>query len=280
MIPVTPAEEPAHFDQCVRQPGQRALARLAEEDEITTGKLPPLWRKMLPDLLTRYRRICSYLCLYIPHGTGAPSVDHMIAKSDSPHLAYEWNNYRLACALMNSRKGAVADVLDPFGIEEGWFALELVAFQVVPGERLPPDTAGPIRACRADVCRMLPPERTPTEPPPPAWTWRLHERSHAGVPLPDTPLRGCPDMHDIIHTLETKRTAARREGRQSPVAGSKRPLFGHVQDGIEHREMTERDIAALLGEQVRDALEVCLRELHRLESSSPTVVPAAYRILR
>ena len=142
MIPVTPAEEPAHFDQCVRQPGQRALARLAEEDEITTGKLPPLWRKMLPDLLTRYRRICSYLCLYIPHGTGAPSVDHMIAKSDSPHLAYEWNNYRLACALMNSRKGAVADVLDPFGIEEGWFALELVAFQVVPGERLPPDTAG------------------------------------------------------------------------------------------------------------------------------------------
>ena len=41
------------------------------------------------------------------------------------------------------------------------------------------------------------------------------------------------------------------------------------------------DIAALLGEQqVRDALEVCLRELHRLESSSPTVASAVYRKLR
>ena len=51
---------------------------------------------------------------------------------------YEWSNYRLACSLMNARKG-VASVLDPFEIEEGWFALELVDFQVVPGEGLPID---------------------------------------------------------------------------------------------------------------------------------------------
>ena len=37
---------------------------------------------------------------------------------------------------MNARKG-VADVLDPFEIGEGWFALELVEFQVVPGHGLP-----------------------------------------------------------------------------------------------------------------------------------------------
>ena len=66
-------------------------------------------------------------------------------------------------------------------------------------------------------------------------------------------------------------------GRQStPLA----PLFGHVQDGISHREMTERDIAVLLGEQVRDPFEVCLHELHRLESSSSTTGSAAHRRLR
>ena len=97
---------------------------------------------MLPELLTRYERICSYLCLYIPRGTGAPSVDHMIAKSMRWDHVYEWRNYRLACSLMNSRKHALASVLDPFEIEDRWFALELVEFQVVPGEALPLDLVG------------------------------------------------------------------------------------------------------------------------------------------
>ena len=92
-------------------------------------------------MLESYDRICSYLCLYIPHGTGAPSVDHMIAKSIRWDQVYEWRNYRLACSLMNARKGAVAGVLDPFDIEDGWFALELYEFQVLPGEALSPDVA-------------------------------------------------------------------------------------------------------------------------------------------
>ena len=53
-------------------------------------------------------------------------------------------------------------------------------------------------------------------------------------------------------------------------------LFGHVQDGIEHREMTERDIAALLGEQVRDVRSKCVcvssiawNPLHRLWVRQP-----------
>ena len=37
---------------------------------------------------------------------------------------------------MNARKSAVSSVLDPFDVEDGWFALELVQFQVVQGERL------------------------------------------------------------------------------------------------------------------------------------------------
>ncbi len=62
----------------------------------------------------------------------------MVAKSTAWDQVYEWSNYRLACLLMNARKG-VADVLDPFAIGDGWFVLELVEFQVVPGRGLPAD---------------------------------------------------------------------------------------------------------------------------------------------
>ena len=155
MIPVTLAPEPAAFDSNVRQPGLRAIAELAGEqpdlprtagrpyspvaasrDEIPAGKFPPYWRKVRDDLMESYHRICAYLCLYISRGTGAPSVDHAIAKSKRWDQVYEWSNYRLACSQMNARKGAVADVLDPFEIGDGWFALELIEFQVLPGDGL------------------------------------------------------------------------------------------------------------------------------------------------
>ena len=89
--------------------------------------------------MERYDRICSYSSLYIHPVTGARSVDHMVAKSMQWNQVYEWTNYRLACSLMNARKDAIASVLDPFEIEDGWFALELVGFQVVSGEGLAGD---------------------------------------------------------------------------------------------------------------------------------------------
>ncbi len=163
MIPVTPAPEPPAFDRKVRQPGLRAIAELAgkqpdpprtagqpyaavaaSRDEIPAGKFPPYWREMLDDLMESYHRICAYLCLYIPRGTGAPSVDHAVAKSQRWDQVYEWSNYRLACSRMNTRKGAAADVLDPFEIEEGWFALELVGFQVLPGDGLSDEVTGAV----------------------------------------------------------------------------------------------------------------------------------------
>ena len=163
MIPVTPAPEPAAFDSKVRQPGLRAIAELAGEqptpprtagqpyapvaasrEEIPADKFPPYWREMLDDLMDSYHRICAYLCLYIPRGTGAPSVDHAVAKSKRWDRVYEWSNYRLACSLMNARKGAAADVLDPFEIGEGWFALELVGFQVLPGDGLADEVTGAV----------------------------------------------------------------------------------------------------------------------------------------
>ena len=147
MMRVHPAPEPDAFDEMVRQPGRPALDRLAAEkysgskEAVPAREFPPHWRKSLDDLLAAYQRICSYLCLYIPRGTGARSVDHMVPKSLAWDQSYEWNNYRLACSLMNSRKGDAVHVLDPFEVEDGWFALELVAFQVLPADGLPDPTA-------------------------------------------------------------------------------------------------------------------------------------------
>ena len=140
MIRVAPAVEPAQFDEQVRQPGLALIARLAEEagskDAIPPCRFKPYWRCALDNLLASYSRTCAYLSLHIPRAAGTPSVDHMVAKSKAWDRVYEWRNYRLACLLMNARKG-VADVLDPFEVGDGWFALELVEFQVVPGHGLP-----------------------------------------------------------------------------------------------------------------------------------------------
>ena len=124
MIHIDPQPEPPAFDASVRQPGLRALADGKE-------KLPPYWRACLPDLHERYQGICAYLCVHIPRGTGARTVDHVAPKSKRRDRAYEWDNYRLVSSLMNARKRDFEDVLDPFEIQDGWFVLELSFIQVM-----------------------------------------------------------------------------------------------------------------------------------------------------
>jgi hypothetical protein len=90
-----------------------------------------MWRECLDDLCNAYDRICAYMGLFIEPVTGSPTVDHMVARTHDWRLAYEWSNYRLACALMNARKGECTGVLDPFEVEDEWFGLEFVGNQVV-----------------------------------------------------------------------------------------------------------------------------------------------------
>lgn len=160
MIRITPAPEPPGFDQRVREPGLGAIAELVGEcparrrrgrrrkkiagrrEEIPADAFPPFWQEALPDLYESYRRICAFACLYIERVTGDGSVDHMIPKSRTWNRVYEWDNYRLACSLMNSRKSALESVLDPFEIGDDWFALELVEYQLIPG----PGATGEVRA--------------------------------------------------------------------------------------------------------------------------------------
>ena len=60
----------------------------------------------------------------------------MIAKSRDWRLVYEWCNFRLACLPMNRKKGEFTDVLDPFGIQDDFFVMDVVEFRVHPGASL------------------------------------------------------------------------------------------------------------------------------------------------
>lgn len=155
MIPVAPAEEPADFDKKVRQKGLSAIDEMVgrpprvrhrgprrkkianHEADIPAEAFPAFWRDVLPDMLEAYERRCSYLALYIEHATGNPTVDHVLPKSRVWDQVYEWSNYRLCAALINANKSNLTSLVDPFEVEEGWFALEFVGFQVTRGPKAP-----------------------------------------------------------------------------------------------------------------------------------------------
>lgn len=125
MIHVERQPEPEDFDARVRQPGKRKPTNRAA-----------LWRRCLPQLWQAYDGVCAYLCVRIPPGTGARTVEHLAPRLKRPDLAYEWSNFRLVCALMNARKRDFEDVLDPFDVRDGWFTLELSSLEVLPSPTL------------------------------------------------------------------------------------------------------------------------------------------------
>ncbi|NCC58476.1 MAG: hypothetical protein EOM17_12725, partial [Synergistales bacterium] len=139
MIHVNPQPEPESFDKKVRQKGISFMKKNEINSHAQLPKektLPPYWRNCLDDLHSLYGGICAYLAIYVERITGANSVDHFVSKSKRPDLAYEWSNYRLACARINSRKGDCDDVLDPFEVENDWFHLELTTGRIYPNPDL------------------------------------------------------------------------------------------------------------------------------------------------
>jgi uncharacterized protein (TIGR02646 family) len=147
MIPVTPQPEPVGFDVQVRQKGLKFLQTHDITTTVPSGKtLPSHWRACLDDLYASYQGQCAYLAVFFERVTGGGTVDHFIAKSHRPDLAYEWSNYRLACSHMNSRKRDYKDVLDPFEIMEGWFRLEMVTGQIYPSPELDPERRDAVKA--------------------------------------------------------------------------------------------------------------------------------------
>lgn len=155
MIPVSPAPEPADFDEKVRQPGLSAIdelvgrkphrkrsgrkrAKVADvESKVPADKLPPFWRRALDDLLAAYGRRCAYLAMHFEPATGNPTVDHVLPRSCAWDKVYEWASYRLCSAIVNSKKGDLLSFVDPFEVQRGWFELELATFQIERGAAVP-----------------------------------------------------------------------------------------------------------------------------------------------
>ena len=113
-----------------RRRGPRRAKIANRRQDIPTDKFPPYWTEAIDDLLEAYNRICAYVCCFIEPVTGTPTVDHMVPKSQEWNKVYEWNNYRLASHLMNAWKNDLMTILDPFDVQDSWFQLDLVGFQV------------------------------------------------------------------------------------------------------------------------------------------------------
>lgn len=50
---------------------------------------------------------------------------------------YEWQNYRLCAGIVNSKKGSLLSLVDPFSIGRGWFVLNLFSLHVERGTEAP-----------------------------------------------------------------------------------------------------------------------------------------------
>ncbi|PRP95106.1 hypothetical protein [Enhygromyxa salina] len=116
--------------------GKNITAQVTRVEDVSAAMLRryPYWRRAMPALHRAYGGYCAYLARYI-EPVETPTTDHFVAlrNATDPLLAYMWSNYRLAHAFVNSVKSAIPDVLDPFEIERGWFAIDFGTFKTVVG---------------------------------------------------------------------------------------------------------------------------------------------------
>lgn len=129
MIRVRPADEPEHFDDECRRPGNDWLAA-----NPSASRPKPLWRPFTHDLAQAFAHRCGYSAVRIQSG----DVDHFQSWKHHRALAYEWRNYRYVDGRLNSKKQAADDsVLDPFEVEDDWFEILLPSLQLRTTDRVP-----------------------------------------------------------------------------------------------------------------------------------------------
>jgi hypothetical protein len=84
------------------------------------------------ELYAAYQRTCAYSCVFLSYSTHT-NIDHFHPQSLRPDLRCEWTNFRLSGARINSRKGNLTGLIDPFETQLGWFRIEFPSCLVVPG---------------------------------------------------------------------------------------------------------------------------------------------------
>jgi hypothetical protein len=131
MIPVAKVAKPRGFDTRVKLPGNAWLA-----SHPTAQRPPALWAPYTPALSEGFANLCGYAAMHDPTGG---TVDHFLSFKQYRNLAYEWSNYRFACATLNSSKrDADNAVLDPFEVGAGWFEIILPSLQMRLTDAVPP----------------------------------------------------------------------------------------------------------------------------------------------
>jgi hypothetical protein len=129
VIHFDPVPEPPEFDAQVRQPGN---AWLREHPRATRPR--DFWSPFKAHLAAGFRQLCGYSVMFEPVGT----VDHYLSWQHYPEQTYEWANFRFVSGWINSSKQAIDDqVLDPFLVEDGWFAILLPSLQLVITDAVP-----------------------------------------------------------------------------------------------------------------------------------------------
>ena len=96
--------EPDDFDVKVRLRGKKYLNKLNSSAPTTRQwSEHDYWNEVRSYMYQVYEGILSYSAHWIPSSSN-PNIDHFVPKSVDKNLAYEWSNYRLACAYANTLK--------------------------------------------------------------------------------------------------------------------------------------------------------------------------------
>jgi hypothetical protein len=158
VIQVTQYTPPSHYANQVREKGRRFLARVPNPTS-SQFKKHAYWRDIHDDLYKLYNGICSYCASWTPRtpdaGNNHTSVDHFIPKATLPSHAYEWSNYRLCRARLNSFKSNSLVVVDPFFIGPNWFVIDFTSFLLKPNPSAAVNLTAKLRIQKTIDCLHL-----------------------------------------------------------------------------------------------------------------------------
>lgn len=128
-----PTPEPTDFSSRCRDPGALWLQRNPNHN----GRPKDFWSQFEGDLRCVFGGLCAYSVMTVSNG----HVDHfvpiaLLRKAGRLGEAYEWSNFRFADPHFNQKKG-IAEVLDPFKVEDDWFELLLPSLQLRLTDKVP-----------------------------------------------------------------------------------------------------------------------------------------------
>jgi hypothetical protein len=149
MIPVIPQPEPVDFDIKVRQKGISFLAGHPNATAESIQRGHNYWTAVADDLYRIYNGYCAYSAYYVP----SLQVDHYVpvkklVEDGERYRAYEWENFRPASDRINNFKLHFTDVIDPFIIKHGWFAINFktVNLEIRKGKDVPEEFKGMVNS--------------------------------------------------------------------------------------------------------------------------------------